>query len=115
MSNVIKALTPNPITPENSNIRKCCPEVREMANDYYEAMLKARGALGSMNEGAPMWYAKELYAKGYRKATDVAEEIFAEIEKLIIRRMIPDVALIDDKLITDIAELKKEIHAKEGK
>lgn len=42
-------------------------EIAEMANDYYEAMLKARGALGSMNEGAPRWYAKEFYAKGYRK------------------------------------------------
>lgn len=49
-----------------------------------------------------------LYAKGYRKASEVAEEIFAEIEKLIARRMIPDVALIDDRLITDITELKKK-------
>lgn len=48
-------------------------QIEEMANDYYEAMLKARGTLGSMNEGAPKWYAKELYAQGYRKASDVVE------------------------------------------
>jgi hypothetical protein len=46
--------------------------------------------------------------KGYRKASEVAEEIFAEIEKLIARRMIPDVALIDDRLIIDITKLKKK-------
>ena len=28
-------------------------------------------------------FARELYAKGYRKASEVAEEIFAEIEKEI--------------------------------
>ena len=50
-------------------------QIEEMANDYYEAMLKARGTLGSMNEGAPKWYAKELYNKGYRKASDVVDEI----------------------------------------
>lgn len=54
-------------------------QIDEMANDYYEAMLKARGTLGSMNEGAPKWYAKELYAKGYRKASDVATEILDDI------------------------------------
>lgn len=50
-------------------------QIEEMANDYYEAMLKARGTLGSMNEGAPKWYAKELYNKGYRKSSEVAREI----------------------------------------
>lgn len=59
-------------------------QIEEMANDYYEAMLKARGTLGSMNEGAPKWYAKELYNAGYRKASDVAEEIFEEIEEGIV-------------------------------
>lgn len=54
-------------------------QIEEMANDYYEAMLKAGETLGSMNEGAPKWYAKELYAKGYRKASEVAREICAEI------------------------------------
>ena len=52
--------------------------------------------------------AEALYNAGYRKASDVAREIFEEIEKLIVLRMIPDMALIDDRLITDIVELKKK-------
>lgn len=39
---------------------------------------------------------------------NVAREIFEEIEKFIVRRMIADCPLIDDRLITDIAELKKK-------
>ena len=80
-------------------------QIEEMANAYYEAMLKARGTLGSMNNGAPKWYAKELYNAGYRKIYDdhqrqctcyalgcqmaeqlkreVAEEIFADIHESI--------------------------------
>lgn len=42
-------------------------QIKELANDYYEAMLEARATIGSMNEGAPMWYAKHLYNAGYRK------------------------------------------------
>jgi hypothetical protein len=57
--------------------------------------------------------AEVLYNAGYRKASDLAEEIFAEIDTLIVRRMIPDVALIDDRLITDIAELKKKYIGKD--
>lgn len=52
--------------------------------------------------------AEVLYTAGYRKASDVARGIFEEIDILIVRRMIPDAALIDDRLITDIAELKKK-------
>ena len=52
--------------------------------------------------------AEVLYNTGYRKASEVAREIFEEIDILIVRRMIPDAALIDDRLITDIAELKKK-------
>lgn len=53
-----------------------------------------------------------LKANGWCKSTDLVEEIFAEIDTLIVRRMIPEIALIDDRLITDIAELKKKY--KEG-
>ena len=47
--------------------------------------------------------------------SEVAREIFEEIEMLIIRRMIADTNLIDDRLITDIAELKKKYTESEGK
>ena len=39
---------------------------------------------------------------------DAAREIFEEIDTLIVRRMIPDIAWIDDRFITDFAELKKK-------
>ena len=45
-------------------------QIEEMANDYYEAMLKASNTIGSMNYGAPKWYAKELYNAGYRKQSE---------------------------------------------
>lgn len=54
-------------------------QIEEMANACYEAMLKARETLGSMNEGAPKWYAKELYAKGYRKASEIARNIIRDV------------------------------------
>ena len=82
-------------------------EELKMANAYYEAMLKARATLGSMNEGAPKWYAKELYSKGYRKASDVAREIFEEIERVIKNH---GITYTQHK----IAELKKK-YTEEGK
>lgn len=82
-------------------------QVDEMANDYYEAMLKARGTLGSMNEGAPKWYANELYAKGWRKESDVARGIFDEVDKLIYR-LLNDVHYIAGDLVWDIKELRKK-------
>lgn len=87
-------------------------QIEEMANDYYEAMLKARGMLGSMNEGAPKWYAKELYAKGYRKSTDLAEEIFAEIGELINEYL--EGRSYRHEFIKKIHELKKK-YTEEGK
>lgn len=44
--------------------------IEEMANIYYEAMLKARATIGSMNEGAPKWYAKAFYNTDYRKQSE---------------------------------------------
>ena len=44
----------------------------------------------------------------YRKTSEVAREIFEEIDTLIVRRMIPDIAWIDDRFITDITKLKKK-------
>ena len=42
------------------------------------------------------------------KASDLAEEIFAEIDTLIVRRMIADSPFIDDRLIRDITKLRKK-------
>ena len=45
-------------------------QIEEMADVYYKARLKARDTLGSMNEGAEMWYAKAFYEAGYRKQSE---------------------------------------------
>ena len=61
--------------------------------------------------------AKELYAKGYRKASEVAEEIFAEIERVAMSKIDADlsVAILDDSYyIQAIDELKKK-YTEEGK
>lgn len=47
------------------------------------------------------------------KASDVAEEIFAEIDTLIVRRMIADSPFIDDRLIRDITKLRKKYIGKD--
>ena len=39
---------------------------------------------------------------------ETAREIFKEIDRLIVRRMIADIPFIDERLITDITELKKK-------
>jgi hypothetical protein len=78
-------------------------QIEEMANAYYEAMLKARETLGSMNEGAPKWYAKELYAKGYRKASDVAEDIIRILRAAgINEHRYPVIAKIKKKYTEDV-------------
>jgi hypothetical protein len=60
-------------------------------------------------------FAKQLYNAGYRKKSDVVRDIFEEIDTLIVRRMIPDIAWIDDRFITDIAKLKKKYESEEIK
>ena len=77
--------------------------IEEMADVYYKARLKARDTLGSMNEGEEMWYSKAFFEAGYRKTSDVAREIFEEIEKWL--------PIIDYPII---AELKKK-YTEDGK
>ena len=58
-------------------------QVEEMAQVYEEARYKAQETLGSMNEGAGVWYAKAFYNAGYRRQDEVAREIFAEIDNIL--------------------------------
>ena len=57
-------------------------QIEEMANAYYEAMIKASASLASVNVSAPIWYATELYTKGYRKASSVVGDIFNDLIEL---------------------------------
>ena len=58
-------------------------QIEEMAKAIEQARIKAQDTTNSMNYGFGGWYAKELYDKGYRKASEVAREIFDYIEALI--------------------------------
>jgi DNA-directed RNA polymerase subunit F len=53
-----------------------------------------------------MMYAKRFYNAGYRKASEVAEEIFAEIGELINEYL--DGRSYRHEFLTKIAELKKK-------
>ena len=54
--------------------------IREMAEIIEKRRLEARVTVGSLNEGAGMWYARDLYMKGYRKQSDTVREV---LQKLI--------------------------------
>lgn len=56
-----------------------------------------------------LFFAKLLYNAGYRKASDVAEEIFAEIDKLLRQHRIEfDMSCVDFYFEKHYAELKKK-------
>ena len=64
----------------------------------------------------------ELYDNGYRKASEVAEEIFAEIEKMLINEHIESFKALDDtwihrfkeSLFIELNKLKKKYTEGEG-
>ena len=101
-------------------------QIEEMARAIEQARIKATDTTNSMNYGFGGWYAKELYAAGYRKSTDLAREIFEEIEARL-RQLADESKMLRDKEISlgektqlngewigvrlalrDIAELKKK-------
>ena len=49
--------------------------IREMAEIIEKRRLEARATVGSLNEGVGMWYARDLYMKGYRKQSEVVKGI----------------------------------------
>ena len=59
-------------------------QIKEMAKAIEQARIKATDTTNSMNYGFGGWYAKELYDNGYRKASEVAREIFEEIGRMCI-------------------------------
>jgi hypothetical protein len=50
-------------------------QILEMAEAIEQARIKATDTTNSMNYGFGGWYAKELYNAGYRKASEVVEDI----------------------------------------
>ena len=64
--------------------QKMNKQIEEMAQVYEEARSIAQETLGSMNEGAGVWYAKAFYNAGYRRQDEVAREIFEELSATIM-------------------------------
>ena len=62
-------------------------QIESMANAIEQARIKATDTTNSMNYGFGGWYAKELYNAGYRKASEVAREIFEEIDKIAMHNV----------------------------
>ena len=54
-------------------------QIREMAEIIEKRRLEANITAGSFNEGAGMWYARDLYKEGYRKQSDTAREILQRL------------------------------------
>lgn len=95
-------------------------QIEEMANIIaFKAFEQAHLIDGDENLADIV--ATELYAKGYRKASEAAEEIFAEIEELMSKLDRRYMASGNPKqswgvrgAISEIAELKKK-YMEEGK
>ena len=88
-------------------------QIEEMAKDLSKHSFFYNG-------GCLMNYsntAKLLYEAGYRKASDVAREIFAEIERIAMSKIDTDLsiaALTDTYYIEAIDELKKKYESEGG-
>ena len=89
-------------------------EVYDSANALYNAGYRKASDVEDWKEIAEGY--QKMFEDSYEEhqsvlakaKTDVAREIFEELDKLIIRRMRADIPLIDDRLVTDISELKKK-------
>ena len=52
-------------------------QIAEMAKDLEQAKYWAMGTVGSLNNGFGGWYGTCMYNQGYRKQSEVAENIIA--------------------------------------
>jgi hypothetical protein len=82
-------------------------QIEEMARAIEQARIKATDTTNSMNYGFGGWYANELYNADYRKSTDVAREIFEEIDRMIYK-VLNDRHYIMGDMCYEVAELKKK-------
>ncbi len=55
-------------------------QIEEMAKDLEQAKDWAMGTVGSLNNGFGGWYGTYMYNQGYRKQSDVAENIIAMLK-----------------------------------
>ena len=82
-------------------------QIEEMANDLRKSEFWYFDDTDCDFELERKKTAENLYNAGYRKASDVAREIFEEIDKIVIRKVIDHGEIVYD--VTDkYAELKKK-------
>ena len=55
-------------------------QIEEMAKDLEQAKDWAMGTVGSLNNGFGGWYGTYMYNQGYRRQSDVAENIIAMLK-----------------------------------
>ena len=89
-------------------------QIEEMARAIEQARIKATDTTNSMNYGFGGWYAKELYNAGYRKASEVAREIFEEIESELLNDITDYHGCYSVWYQNKFAELKKKYTEGEG-
>ena len=87
-------------------------QIEEMAKEICNATQKTNQGCNSICYPRGMCahckvMAEHLYNAGYRKSSDVAEKIFAEVEKFTYRYL-NDADYSGGDLIYDLAELKKK-------
>ena len=56
-------------------------QIEEMAKDLEEAKYLALGTVGSLNNGFGGWYGRQMYERGYRKASDVIDEFVERLKE----------------------------------
>ncbi len=93
-------------------------EIEQMAKDFCAVGIPCEECHLYKNRCHAKKYATRAYNNGYRKASEVAREIFEEIETLLyLNALRGDVftgRYFSEELETDIAELKKK-YTEEGK
>ena len=88
--------------------------IRELAEIIEKRRLEASVTAGSFNEGAGMWYARDLYMKGYRKQSDTAREILHKLINNITANNIIDGYLSESIEYSSIIDDIKELAAQYG-
>lgn len=54
-------------------------QIAEMAKDLEQAKYWAIGTVGSLNKGFGGWYGAYMYNQGYRKQSDIVQELIEKI------------------------------------
>ena len=79
--------------------------IKELAEIIEKRRLEARVTVGSLNEGVGMWYARDLYMKGYRKQSEVVKDVF---ERIVEKAKAAQASGYDGLGVEDLKQLARE-------